>query len=77
MFHAYRNGQSGSNSRTRAVVQLEKGGTKILGVYYCIAEASRQTGESYDNIYRFLKDGKGFSTRKYDWKYSSNEDQTK
>ena len=62
------------NSRTRAVVQLEKGGTKILGVYYCIAEASRQTGESYDNIYKFLKNGKGFSTIKYDWKYASNED---
>ena len=71
MLHAH---QTKLNPKSRAVVQLEKGGTKILGEYYCIAEASRQTDESYDNIYRFLKDGKGFSTRKYDWKYSSNEE---
>ena len=68
MFHAHRNGQSGSNSRTRAVVQLEKGGTEILGEYYCIAQASRLTCESEHNIRRFLK-GKNPSTRKYDWKY--------
>ena len=66
------------HTRTRAVVQLEKGGTKILGVYYSILEAVRKTGESKHNIYRFLKDGKGFSTRKYEsfyeWKYTSNEE---
>ena len=65
--------QSGCNSRTRAVVQLEKGGIKILGEYYCISEASRQTGESEHNIKRFLK-GKNSSTRNYDWKYTSNEE---
>ena len=70
--------QSGCNSRTRAVVQLEKYGTKILGVYYSIAEASRQTGENENNIKYFLK-GQSSGTRKYDWKYleGESEDQTK
>ena len=75
MFHAHRNGrngQSGSNSRTRAVVQLEKGGTRILGEYYCITEAVRQTGESKHNIHYFLK-GQSSGTRKFDWKYLESE----
>ena len=65
--------QSGSHTKTRAVVQLEKGGTKILGEYYCIAEAVRKTDESYHSIHCFLN-GKSSGTRKYDWKYSSNDD---
>ena len=66
------------NPNSRAVVQLEKGRTKILGEYYSIKEASRQTGESEHNIKYFLK-GQSSGMRKYEsfyeWKYTSNEDE--
>ena len=69
--HAHR---SGFNRRTRAVVQLEKDRTKILGEYYSILDASRQTGEFEHNIKYFLK-GKSSGTRKYDWKYLEGENE--
>ena len=63
--HAYKYGH---NRKSRAVFQLEKDGTEILGEYYSIAEAVRQTSESKSTLQSFLK-GKRPGSRKYDWKY--------
>ena len=70
MSHAY---HTGLNKKVRGILQYEKGTKQLIGEYYSIAEASRQTGEREHNIREFANGKNPCRTRKYDWRYKNPE----